>query len=103
MLKLALKNTLPYYIIRIQLVYSIRIVTVRLREHQYMELKRLVESGDFKSISDVIRFALTEFISRRKLRWRSREELRKYLARKRKKFVASGRIIEDVRREDDWS
>ncbi len=80
-----------------------KVITVRLEERQYMELKKFVESGDFRSISDVIRFALTEFISRRKLRWRSREELRKYLARKRKKFVASGRIIEDVRREDDWS
>jgi len=84
-------------------VYSIRIVTVRLREHQYMELKRLVESGDFKSISDVIRFALAEFISRRKLRWRDRKELRSYLADRGKGFMASGRVIEEVRREDDWS
>ena len=83
------------------MVYFMRVITVRLDERQYEELKKLVESGDFDSISDVIRFALMEFIRKRKLRWRTREELRDYLARKGKRFVESGKIIEDVRGEND--
>ena len=83
------------------MVYYMRVITVRLDDRQYEELKKLVESGDFNSISDVIRFALMEFIRKRKLKWSTREELREYLARKGKKFIESGKIIEDVRREDE--
>jgi len=46
-----------------------RVITVRLSERQYAELKRLVESGEFRSISDVVGLALVESISKRKLRW----------------------------------
>lgn len=85
------------------MVYYMRVVTVRLDDTQYEELKKLVKSGAFSSISDVIRIAVSEFISKKKLRWQTREELRNYLARKNKRFIESGRIIDEVRREEDWS
>lgn len=85
------------------MVYYMRVVTVRLDDTQYEELKKLVKSGAFNSISDVIRIAVSEFISKKKLRWRTREELRNYLAEKNKRFIESGGIIDEVRREEDWS
>jgi len=76
-----------------------KVITIRIDEVQYSEIKRLVESGEFKNISDVIRAAIAEFVRSRKLRWKNREELRKYLAKKGK-YRPSGEIIELVRKEE---
>ena len=79
-----------------------KVMTVRLDDRLYEKIRSLVKSGEFKSVSDVVRIAVVEFLSRRKLRWRDRRELREYLSGKKKEFVSSGKIIEDVRREEDW-
>ena len=53
----------------------------------------------FKNISGVVRTDIAKFIRSRKLRWKNREELRKYLT-KEGKYRPSGEIIELVRKEE---
>ena len=83
------------------MVYYMRVITIRLDDRLYEEIKSLVNSGRFRSISDVVRLAITEFISKRKIRWRTREELRRYLASKCSRFIPSGKLVEEIRREED--
>ena len=80
---------------------TVRVITARIDDSHYNELKELVKSGEFDSISSIIRAAILDFLRKRRLRWRSRKELRDYLLSKRKKFRASGEIIEEIRREED--
>lgn len=77
------------------------VITVRVTDSVYEELVRLVKSGEFRSISDVVRVAISEFLSRRRYPWRSRRELREYLALSGRTFRPSGEIIDLVREEEE--
>ena len=76
------------------------IITVRIEESYYNEILKLVKSGEFKSISEVVRQAIIEFLKRRRYPWKNRKELREYLKSKKRRFKPSGEIIEEVRREE---
>jgi len=76
------------------------IITIRIEESYYNEILKLVKSGEFKSISEVVRQAIIEFLKRRRYPWRDRRELREYLKTKKKKFKPSGEIIEEIRGEE---
>lgn len=76
-------------------------ITVRIDELHYNELEELVRSGEFDSVSGAIRAAIIDFLRRRRLKWKSRKELREYLSSKRKEFKVSGEIIEEIRKEED--
>lgn len=76
-------------------------ITVRIDELHYNELEELVRSGEFDSVSGAIRAAIIDFLRRRRLKWKSREELREYLLSKRKEFRVSGEVIEEIQKEED--
>ena len=74
-------------------------VSVRIDEKLLVEAIKLVKSGKFRSLSDLIREALRSFIFSEMYPWKDRGELRSYL--KKRKFVESGKVIDSIREEEE--
>ncbi|MEX2689959.1 MAG: hypothetical protein DRQ02_11820 [Candidatus Latescibacterota bacterium] len=76
-----------------------RVISVRIDEQLLNEALKQIKAGKFKNFSELVREALRTYLLRNRYKWRTREELREYL--KKRKFRRSGEIIDEVREEDE--
>jgi len=65
-------------------VNIICVITIRIDDELIKELEAIKERYKFKSLSEVVRKAIKEFVLSRTLPWSSREEVYRYFREKRK-------------------
>ena len=73
------------------------VITVRIDDELLKELESLQKKLKFRSLSELVREALREFVLRNTIPWKSREEVFRYFSSKKKRI----RGLEDLHVEED--
>ncbi|MHA1721614.1 MAG: CopG family ribbon-helix-helix protein [Candidatus Baldrarchaeia archaeon] len=73
------------------------VISIRIDEEVIKELNNLRKLKGYKSLNEVIKEAIKEYILKNKSLWSSREEVYSYFKKKNKKI----RGLEDIHREEE--
>ncbi|MEX2703612.1 MAG: CopG family ribbon-helix-helix protein [Candidatus Baldrarchaeia archaeon] len=73
------------------------VISIRIDEEVIKELNNLRKLKGYKSLNEVIKEAIKEYILKNKSLWSSREEVYNYFKKKNKKI----RGLEDIHREEE--
>ncbi len=73
------------------------VISIRIDEEVIKELNNLRKLKGYKSLNEVIKEAIKEYILKNKSLWSSREEVYNYFKKKNKKV----RGLEDIHREEE--
>jgi len=76
---------------------TLSVISIRIDEEVIKELNNLRKLKGYKSLNEVIKEAIKEYILKNKSLWSSREEVYNYFKKKNKKV----RGLEDIHREEE--
>ncbi len=76
---------------------TLSVISIRIDEEVIKELNNLRKLKGYKSLNEVIKEAIKEYILKNKSLWSSREEVYNYFKKKNKKI----RGLEDIHREEE--
>ena len=76
---------------------TLSVISIRIDEEVIKELNNLRKLKGYKSLNEIIKEAIREYILKNKSLWSSREEVYNYFKKKNKKV----RGLEDIHKEEE--